>query len=87
MPAQILAPGTGDTDSDDVVVTSELTVALNGEGGGIAKGASVNISLKDAAGNYWPVDRLTVNRPALVLSAGTWRFSRGSGPPCGVFSA
>lgn len=87
MPTQILAPGTDETDSADVVVSGELTVALKGAGGALAKGASVSVALKDDAGNYWPVDRLTANRPALVLSTGTWRFSRSGGPPAGVFSA
>lgn len=87
--ANILTTGVSTADSSDVTVAAgeELTVSLKGADGRLNHSATVTVSLKDDGGAYWPVDKLTANRPALVLSAGTWRFSRGSGVSCGVFSA
>lgn len=91
MPAQILAVGNTAADSVDVVVAagSTLTVALKdaaGPGAG-GDGGLVDVKLKDDVGQYFRVDQLNDGRPALVLSAGTWRFSRLAGANCGVFSA
>jgi hypothetical protein len=94
MPTQILAVGDTAADSADVVIAAgaSLTVALKDAAGPrVAEGdpgAMVHISLKDDAGQYFRVDQLTGERPALVLAAaGTYRFSRVAGVSCGVFSA
>lgn len=86
MPTQILATGSTAADSADIVVAAgeELTVALKGLG---SSAAEVSLKLKDDAGAYQRVDELNSNRRALVLSAGTWRFTRTAGASCGVFSA
>lgn len=91
MPANILTTGTAAADSSDVVVASgsTLTVALKDVAGPSVSGsAKVNVFLKDDAGQYFLVDELTgAGQRAMVISAGTWRFSRVAGESCGVFSA
>ena len=91
MPTQILAVGTAAADSADVVVASgsTLTVALKDSTGPAAggDGGLVMVSLKDDAGQYFTIDKLDNNKPALVLSSGTWRLSRIAGASCGAFSA
>lgn len=90
MPTQILANGSTAANSADVVVADgdELTVCLkDASGPTLPAGARVEVRLKDDAGEYFKVDRLTTQRPALVLSGGTYRFSRQAGVTCGVFSA
>lgn len=89
MPTQVLAVGSTAADSSDVVVAagSTLTVALNDAAGpDTPYPAEVDVLLKDPAGQYFRVDKLTPAKPALVLAAGTWRFSRVAGTSCGVFS-
>lgn len=92
MPTQILAVGTPDIDSSDVVVAAgnSLTVCLKDAAGPlVAAGAIVEIRLKDDVGQYFTIDTLTVNKPAVVISAaGTYRFSRRNkaDASCGVFS-
>lgn len=86
--AQILAVGTTAVDSTDVVVASELSVAIKDAAGPkVANGAKVRVQLKDDAGAYFEVDTLSPQRPALILGPGTYRFSRVAGVSCGVFSA
>lgn len=90
MATEVLAVGTTAANSADVVVASgsELTVALKDAGGPLVDSdARVDVALKDDAGQYFIVDRLTAARPALVVGAGTWRFIRPAGVSCGVFSA
>lgn len=89
MPTEILAVGATAVDSADVVVAAGdlLTVALKDAAGPTLQGsANVSVQLKDDAGQYFTVDHLSASQPALVLSAGTWRFSRPVGESCGVFS-
>lgn len=87
MPTEILAVGTDAADSADVVVADgeELTVSLKDTGGPYVV-ARVDILLKDDDGLYFNVAQLSHRQPALVLTAGTWRFSRLAGRSCGVFS-
>lgn len=92
MPTQILAVGTTDADSSDVVIASgeSLTVALKDAAGPVvASGSIVDILLKDDAGEYFLIDTMTVHKPAVVINAaGTYRFSRKNRgtAACGVFS-
>jgi hypothetical protein len=90
MPTQILAVGTTAANSGDVVVDSgaALTVGLKDAAGPVVNPlALVHVTLKDDVGEYFRVEELTAATPALVLSPGTWRFSRVAGASCGVFSA
>lgn len=88
MPAEVLAVGTTDADSADLVVTDPVTVAIKDAAGSlIHPEAMVLVMLKDDAGEYFRVDSLDAGRPALVLGPGTWMFRRVAGESCGVFSA
>ncbi|MDD1534571.1 hypothetical protein C7U89_00495 [Bradyrhizobium sp. WBOS4] len=77
-------------DSGDVVVSAgtPVTVCLKDAAGpSVGDLASVEILLKDDAGQYFKVDDLNANKPALMIVApGTYRFSRRAGTSCGVFS-
>lgn len=88
--AELLAIGTTDANSADVVVASgsQLTVCLkDADGAVVGKYAHVQIQLKADNGQYFKVDELTFARPAVVISgAGTYRFVRKAGASCGVFS-
>ena len=90
MPAEILAIGTTTTNSADVVVAagSNLTVCLKDAAGPVvAPNARVRIQLKDDAGQYFTIDTLSPQKPAVVISAaGTYRFRRDAAVSCGVFS-
>lgn len=92
MPTEILAVGTTDAESADIVVASgeSLTVALKDANGPVlSAGARVEILLKDDAGEYFLIDTLTGAKPAVVISgAGTYQFARRNrtGVSCGVFS-
>lgn len=89
MPSSILATNTTAASSSDVIVAAGafLTVGLkDADGDQVDHTVKVYVELKDDAGQYNKVDTLTGVRPALVLSAGTWRFSRPAGASCGVFS-
>ena len=92
MPTEILAVGTADANSADVVIAadSSLTVApKDATGPVVASGAIVDILLKDDDDQYFLIDTLTVHKPAVVISApGTYRFSRKNrgSAACGVFS-
>lgn len=90
MPTQILAVGTTAANSSDVVVAAgtPLTVCLKDAAGPkVVSTARVNILLKDDAGEYFVIDKLGSERPAVVINgAGTYRFSRLAGGSCGVFS-
>lgn len=90
MATEILAVGTSATNSSDVVVAagSQLTVCLKDAAGpAVVAEASVDILLKDDAGQYFSIATLTGLKPALVIAgAGTYRFSRPAGASCGVFS-
>lgn len=90
MATQILAVGTTDANSSDVVVASgaQLTVCLKDVAGPvIPNGVLVYISLKDDAGEYFRIDELRASKSAVVIiAAGTYRFTRVAGVSCGVFS-
>jgi hypothetical protein len=86
-----LATGTGTTPSSDVTVDpgDSLTIGLKGvTPPNIPAGAKVYVYCKDEVGSYWRWDILTTAKPAVVLSAGVWRFARAAGSAsCGVYSA
>lgn len=84
MATQILPTASGAADSSDVVVAdgSSLAVRLKGAIGN----ALVIVWLKDDAGAYHQIGKLTDAEPATALIApGSYRFSRRAGT-CGVFS-
>jgi len=87
--ANILAVGTNNTPSADIVVAAgaPLTVCIKDAAGPrVAIGALVHIELKDDAGQYFRVGQLSANAPAAVIDgAGTYRFVRGAAVSCGVF--
>lgn len=84
MATQILATGTTAANSSDTVIAAGTAVCLKGLAG---PGATVNILLKDDAGNYNFVGELTSAEPvAVITAAGTYRFTRIVGVACGVFS-
>ena len=84
MGTQILATGSTAASSADVVVTDALAVALKGE---VGMESFVYIELKDDAGAYNVVGSLTSHSPAtIIVTAGTYRFTRRAGATCGVFS-
>lgn len=89
MATEILAIGQDEANSGDVTVAAgdTLTVALKGLDGTFPRNAVVYVQLKDDDAAYHTVDSLKSARPALVITAGSWRFSRKAGEPCGVFSA
>lgn len=90
MPTEILAVGETQANSSDVVVDAgdQLTVALKDAAPPtVANNALVDVQLKDDDNNYFNADIMDSSRPALVIGAGTWRFSRRVGGSCGVFSA
>jgi hypothetical protein len=89
MATEILAIGQTEANSADVTVAAgdTLTVALKGLAGTFPRNAVVHVQLKDDDNAYNTVDTLKSSRPALVITAGSWRFSRRAGEPCGVFSA
>lgn len=88
MPTERLAVGTTQADSADFTVAAneEATVCLKDAAGPVTSGR-VDVMLKDDAGQYFVVDSLSAQQPALVLTAGTWMFRRYDGASCGVFSA
>lgn len=96
MASNILSVSTTAATSNDVTVSSATTFGLKGNSGptvltpnNIALAASVDIQLKDDAGQYWYMDTLhTKNKPALIIyGPGTYRFVRSANSqPVGVFS-
>lgn len=84
MATQILATASTAADSADIAVTTAIPVSLKG----VADGqAYVGISLKDDAGAYNIVGSLTSHSPAtIIVTPGTYRFTRRAGAACGVFS-
>lgn len=99
MPSNILAVNTTAANSADIIVSANtpLLVALKGNTGpyvltpnNIAQEASVEIRLKDDAGQYWVFDALHTKfkRFLLLTGAGTYKFYRtANSQPVGVFSA
>lgn len=93
MATEILAVGSSDANSADVTVEAgeSLTVALKDTAGPvISAGCLVHLLLKDDDGQYFLIDKLSAQKPAVVIiGAGTYRFSRKNAPgsSCGVFSA
>lgn len=83
--AELLAVGTTDANSADLVVAagSTNTVCLKG----YTQNALCVVQLKDDGGAYIAVDELTSSKPRLVLPPGTWRVSRMAGASCGAFNA
>ena len=90
MATEILAVGTNEANSADVVVVAGTPLAVclkDAAGPRVLAAARVEILLKDNTGEYFVVHSLTGARPATVLmGAGTYRFSRVSSASCGVFS-
>lgn len=90
MAVEILAVGTTAASSADVIVASgeSLTVCLkDAEGPSIGSYARVQIQLKADSGQYFTIDTLSQAKLAVVIqAAGTYRFARSAGTPCGVFS-
>jgi len=83
---QILADGTGAADSADLPVSTGATLLVSMKDW--TSRSSITISLKDDAGNYQPIGQLTPQKPAAVLSAGVYRFTRpADSASCGAFSA
>lgn len=85
MATEILATGTGDATSSDVVVGAgaTLTVGLKGVTGD--RPPHVRIELYDGAA-YVDVGKLDEsNQFTVIAAAGTYRFVRATGT-CGVFS-
>lgn len=90
MATEILAVGNTQANSSDVTVASgdELTVGIkDAYPPTVDSNSIVDVQLKDDDSNYFNVDVLDSSRPALILGAGTYRFSRRAGGACGVFSA
>lgn len=90
MPTNLLTSNTLAANSADIVIAAneELTVALKGTAGDIPPSALIYAQLKDDAGAYQTMDALTVERPALVLAAGTWRLKKLANTAAfGAFSA
>lgn len=88
MATQILASGAGYATSPDQTIAAgaQSSVCLKGQ----FVNALVIVDLKDDAGAYVEVDRLTQSRVAITLPAGTYRFRRIPGDAAdvfGVFSA
>lgn len=86
MASNILSTGTGTTPSSDITVDpgDNLTVGLKG----ITGDAKVFVYAKDEVGSYHRWEILTAAKPAVVLSAGVYRFARSAGSTSvGVFSA
>ena len=91
MATAILAVGATALDSPDVPVVAgtPLTVALKNTAAAVPADATVDILLKDDAGFYNAVYRLTCEhgRSSVMISApGTYLFRRLAGATCGVFS-
>lgn len=90
MPAELLGiADTAASSADQVVAAgSSLTVALKDAAGPDVGGdATVWVELKDDAGQYFTVDTLSWQKPAIVISGpGTYRVRRKAGVACGVFS-
>lgn len=81
--ANVLSAGTSAASSSDQTITTDTVFGLKGA----TTGARVKIELKDDGSAYNLVGYLTLEEPAKVLSAGTWRFTRLQGVSCGVYSA
>ncbi len=90
MATEVLAVATTVANSSDVTVVAgtPLTVCLkDAAGSDVTAESQVDILLKDDAGQYFLVDRLTAKKPALmIVAAGVYRFTRTGGSSCGVFS-
>ena len=90
MATQILAVGTTAASSSDVVVSSgtPVTVVLNNTDAPVPASAQVKVEIKDPAGVYFEMARLTSSPPATsIVAAGTYRATRLAGASCGVFTA
>lgn len=88
MATNILTVGDTAENSSDVVVVAgtPLTACLKYTGAQTDDGAIVDILLKDDAGAYWPIGKLTAYSPSTIITGpGSYRFSRRAGASCGVF--
>ncbi|MBZ9973505.1 hypothetical protein LB517_28145 [Mesorhizobium sp. BR1-1-12] len=84
---QLLATGSTAASSTDLTIAAgtPVVVCLKGVADG---GALVIVSLKDDAGAYNVIWRLTSGSPVIEITGpGTYRFTRVAGSACGVFSA
>jgi hypothetical protein len=93
MASQILAAGSGAANSSEVTVTAgtPVTVFLKDAVGieGVPAGADVRVKVKDDAGAFFQIGKLTAEQPATVLiGPGVYIFSRtADSSACGVCTA
>lgn len=72
--SQILATGVGTADSGDIDITTTSIVAVKGDA---TMSADFVVALKDDAGAYQPIGRITGSNKSMILHGpGTYRFSR-----------
>ena len=77
MPVELIAPGTGEAASADIVVSAPVTIAASSDDGG---DFSVLVEMKSSAGVYSSFARLTRRDPILVIVAPfTYRVRRTAG--------
>lgn len=81
--ANVLTVGTTALSSSDTTITTDTLFGLKTT----ASDAKVSITLKDDLGNYNVIGALSNSQPAVILAAGTYKFTRPAGPSCGVYSA
>lgn len=84
----LLTAGTTAANSSDFTLAAgeSATILLKDAAGPrLSQGATVYIDMKDDAGQYFEIDRLNIDKPAVVLTAiGTFRVRRPAGVSVGV---
>jgi hypothetical protein len=86
MATELLSTASTAANSSEVTVTAgaPVTVAMKGA----TAGALINVQIKDETGAFHVIDKLTIERPALVISGpGVYRLARVAGGSCGAFNA
>lgn len=85
MPTNLISTGITAATSDDVVLADGEAIVFSLKSA--AQEAEVHIDIKDDAGAYHSVGRLTSSDPAKAITGpGTYRARRIAGASCGVFS-
>lgn len=82
-----LAIGTTAANSADFTVVTALpkTLFLTGTSGALSADATIELQIKSAAGDYYPVNTLNITKRILFLEApGVYRVARLAGPSVGV---
>lgn len=95
MASEILAVGTGEASSSDVVLDAgdKVTIALKGgatDEPSVPSGARVKVLLKDDDGYYWEQFELAVPNQTCIMLEGpaTYKVTRlDNGVTCGAFTA